>query len=139
MRNTFTQISTTHFIDDETGEEFKVGKEIWLRPDYAIGYGRASHERTFTIKSFWVSEVNGVKESDNGKHFGFVYANFEGTDIGHSSYLNSLMLPDEDLNCKFREYTNNHNIQYPLNDKWRALREKKLKTNNHDRKYYILI
>lgn len=136
MRNTFTQISPTHFIDDETGEEFKVGHEIWLRPDYAIGDGKSSCERTYTIGSFWVSEVNGVREEDNGKQFGFVYANMEGRS-GHSSHLNSLMLPDEEFNYRFREYTNNRDIQYPIIDEWRALREKKFKNNN--RRYYILI
>lgn len=73
MRETYTQISTTHFINDVTGESFEVGQKICLAPNCGIG---DCSERFFTITKFWVSEVNGIRDADNGKSFEFVYAMF---------------------------------------------------------------
>ena len=130
MRDRYKQISTSHFINETTGEEFKVEQRIALRPDYGIG---DCQKRIWTIKKFWVSEVDGVREEDNGKSFEFVYANLDAEHYANQSHLNNLMLMDEDP--KYMNWPYNQNERNNLITEWRALREEKFSKN----KYLILL
>lgn len=137
MRDKYTQISPTHFINETTGEEFKVGQTIYLRPDYAIGNSSAlKARRRYEIKGFHVTDqepYNAAKpmESNNGKSFEFVYVCHEVSE----SHLNWIMT--EDVDPKFRTYVDDNQIQSPIINAFREYYQKNF-VENKSKKYYIL-
>lgn len=130
MRETYTQISTTHFINDVTGESFEVGQKICLTPNCGIG---DCSERFFMITKFWVSEVGGIHEENNGKSFEFVYANFDDDPFGKSMHINNIMLMDEDP--RFMVWPMDMTLRHNLIDEYSKARQEKY----YDRRKYLIL
>lgn len=139
MRDKYKQISIGHFVNETTGEEFKIGQTIYLRPDYSIGNTSSLRSRRkFTITGFHVTDQKPYNnanpiESNNGNSYEFVYAIHEASE----SHLNWIMT--EDVDPKFRSYTDNNNIQYPLIDEFRKYYEEVFINGFKKKKRYLTL
>lgn len=143
-RDKYRQITAYHFINERTGDEFKLGDTVYLAPDCAIGcknpFSQKTYEdvwgiaRSYKITSFSVSSQkhsgHPIKEHD-GDFFEMVYA----YGIHGSFHLSHIMIEHDDK--KFRATPMDRQERSILIQEWKEYQEKK--ENKSLEQYYITI
>jgi len=143
-RDKYRQITPYYFINERTGDEFKIGDTVYLTPDHSIGCknflsGRTYEDvwgiaRSYKITSFYVADQkhsgHPVAEN-NGNFLEMVYAN----GILGQSHLSWIMTEHDDK--KFRATPMDRQERNILIQQWKEYHEKK--ENKSLEQYYITI
>lgn len=136
MRDSYTQISVDHFVNNMTGEEYRIGDLISYEPHCSRGDGR----RTFTLHGFEITEMPRPYqpiEDNNGKIFEFVYVVVDKGQAS-STHLDNVFVISE-TNSVFREYPSNEWERRTLQNEWTAYKQAKRNNRNQSRKHLLLL
>lgn len=137
MRDSYTQISVDHFINNMTGEEFRVGDEISYEPHCSRGDGR----RIFTLHGFQISDNIGKgytpHPENNGKVFEFIYAELD-KGCASGTHMDNVFVT-RDVNPIFRQYPSNEWERRALQNDWTAYKKSLRESKHFAKRNYLLL